>query len=619
MTTKTAPVILGIEGGGTHTVALWTDTHEKEVQRAEFGCGNVRLLDDNRLRELFVLIKRAGAELNVVSICAGMAGAVDETDRERVRSIGKEAFGGIPLMVCNDLQTPLYAAEIPGTHYPVLVLCGTGSCCYAETPDKSIHSKTGGWGHILGDRGSAYRIGYLGLRACLECLDSTGKWPLLGERILTFEMLNTPADLISWSLHATKSNIASLARVICESAALNEQIAQQVLMEAATELGRDAVNCARHLEQRAVEWAGKACFLFSGGLLKKDHLYQQAVQKQIASRYSGCLVMVLSLESVRGAVRAALQQWQENESVGIPTVAETFLASSSGNDAPGTQSVPTSPAASSVTEQRNLRSMQLDKLSVEDAVQLMIDEEEYIQQALQSQKAHIVELVQMVTKTFQNGGRLFYAGAGTSGRLGVLDASECPPTFGVSPELVQGIIAGGYEALWRAAEGAEDSPKAGADAAIARGITGKDAVIGIAASGTTPFVKGLLQQAKQVGAKTALLCFNPNRTPYQGGDPDLVLAVPTGPEILTGSTRLKSGTATKLILNMVTTLSMVQTGKVMSNLMIDVRATNEKLRDRAIRILCQLRDWDREKSQSALKAHHWNIRQAMEDNQESNL
>ena len=194
----------------------------------------------------------------------------------------------------------------------------------------------------------------------------------------------------------------------------------------------------------------------------------------------------------------------------------------------------------------------------------------------------------------------------------MLDASECPPTFGVNPEQVQGIIAGGYEALWRASEGAEDSPQSGEGAAISRGITKRDVVIGIAASGTTPFVQGVLSRSKRIGAFTTLLCFNPNRKPYPENEPDMVLAVPTGPEILTGSTRLKSGTATKVILNIITTLSMVQIGKVMSNLMIDVRATNVKLRDRAIRIFCQLTDCSREEAQAALEANEWNIRRGIQ-------
>jgi N-acetylmuramic acid 6-phosphate etherase len=199
-------------------------------------------------------------------------------------------------------------------------------------------------------------------------------------------------------------------------------------------------------------------------------------------------------------------------------------------------------------------------------------------------------------------------GAGTSGRLGELDASECPPTFQSDLEMIQGVIAGGQRALWEAVEGAEDDRDAGARSIRFRGVTRRDTVVGITASGRTPFVRGALRAAKGRGAATVLLCFNPKLVIPQSDRPTLLIAPRIGPEILTGSTRLKAGTATKLVLNIFTTLAMVRMGKVLGNLMIDVRASNAKLRDRATRIVQELTNADYETARIALEKAKWRIK-----------
>ena len=264
----------------------------------------------------------------------------------------------------------------------------------------------------------------------------------------------------------------------------------------------------------------------------------------------------------------------------------------------------------SPTERRNPRSMKLDRLAVGDAVTLMLREEAKVTGALLKKQALLAKAVNVVAGAFRRGGRLFYVGAGTSGRLGVLDASECPPTFRTEPEVVQGIIAGGEVALRKAVEGAEDDAGAGATEMRKRRVSQKDVVVGIAASGTTPFVWGALHEAKQRGAATMLVCFNPNLSIPAAWRPDVVIATDLGPEVLTGSTRLKAGTATKLVLNILTTLAMVRMGKVMSNLMVDVRPTNEKLRMRAVRIVRELTGADRRTAERALRECGWVIRAA---------
>jgi N-acetylmuramic acid 6-phosphate etherase len=264
----------------------------------------------------------------------------------------------------------------------------------------------------------------------------------------------------------------------------------------------------------------------------------------------------------------------------------------------------------SPTEQRNPRSLNLDRMSTSAAVALMLHEEARVTRALLAKQKLLTRAVGLVARTFRRGGRLFYIGAGSSGRLGVLDASECPPTFRVAPEMVQGIIAGGERALRHAVEGAEDDAAAGALEIKQRRIARRDMVVGIAASGTTRYVWGALAEAKERGASTVLLCFNPHLVIPRKLRPTLVLAPDLGPEVLTGSTRLKAGTATKLVLNLLTTLAMVRLGKVASNLMVDVNASNAKLRARAVRIVCELTGAAPAEAEEALRKSNWVIRAA---------
>lgn len=239
-----------------------------------------------------------------------------------------------------------------------------------------------------------------------------------------------------------------------------------------------------------------------------------------------------------------------------------------------------------LTEQTNPRSCDLDLLNTQSLVDLFISEDVRPQQAVAGAANAIGESVEAIASRLMNGGRLFYVGAGTSGRLGVLDAAECPPTFCSSPDLVQGILAGGAPALLRSSEGLEDQREAGADALKARGLQADDVVIGIAAGGTTPFVHGALDHALAVGALgIAMACVPSDQAPMPC---NIDIRLLTGPELLTGSTRLKAGTATKMALNVISTSVMVRLGKVYGNRMVDVAATNSKLVDRSLRILSDL-------------------------------
>ncbi len=239
-----------------------------------------------------------------------------------------------------------------------------------------------------------------------------------------------------------------------------------------------------------------------------------------------------------------------------------------------------------VTESRNEESRGIDRMSISEIIDLMQAEDRRLIEALRAVRGPLARLIERVVETFERGGSLIYAGAGTSGRLGVLDAAECPPTFGTDPSMVRGIIAGGKKALWRSVEGAEDDRGAGVEAISGEHVKESDTVIGIAASVDTPFVMGALEEAHDRGAYTALLTFNP--APEVPVEVDQVINPVVGPEVIAGSTRLKAGTATKMVLNMITTISMVRLGKVYDNLMVDLESLSEKLRDRSRRILMEV-------------------------------
>lgn len=595
---------LGLECGGTRTVALLTDAAGTLIERFEAGPANLRLLDETQLIAHFRDLAARSPRPAVLAI--GMAGVREESDRRRVRAAADRAWPGVPCWAGNDLETALAAAR-SATDRPdltrVILISGTGSCCYGRNPAGQT-VKVGGWGHILGDKGSGYDLGLQGLQTIIHQFDRTGEWPDLGARVLRVLQLNEPNELITWVHQATKAQIAALAVEVFAASARRDRLARTVLQSAATQLAADAAACARRLTQpgREVE------FVFVGGVLLKQPGFARRVAGALRRAWPSMRVKPLTREGAWGAVEYA-RDLLEPEPPDAP-----FRRARAARLQPSARSacfIPTA-TAFSPTEQRNPKSRGLDRRSVRSAIHLMLDEETRIPAALRAEAGHIEQAVRLIVRAFRQGGRLFYVGAGTSGRLGVLDASECPPTFRTSPDLVQGIMAGGQEALWASVEGAEDDPEAGAKAIDFRGVRRRDVVVGIAASGRTPFVWGALQRARERGAKTVLLSFNPYLRFARGTRPQVVIAPSVGPEVLTGSTRLKAGTATKLVLNLLTTLSMVRLGKVISNLMVDLNPSNAKLRDRAVRIVRELTGSDAVPAQAALERTDWGVKQAIQ-------
>lgn len=257
-----------------------------------------------------------------------------------------------------------------------------------------------------------------------------------------------------------------------------------------------------------------------------------------------------------------------------------------------------------LTEKINPRTSHLDQCSTDEIIRLILAEDDTITGAVKKERRHIAEAVEIIVERLKRGGRLIFIGAGTSGRLGVMEAAECPPTFGTDPSLIRAVIAGGRKAVWRSVEGAEDSAKDARRELKKLGLGEKDVLVGIAASATTPFVESALAYARKKGSGKILVTCNPVDT----GIPDVVVSVLVGPEAVVGSTRMKAGTATKMVLNMLTTAAMVKLGKTYGNLMVDVLPRSAKLRDRAVRIVTEIAGVDEREAARLLKKSGWDVK-----------
>ena len=590
-------ICLGIEGGGTRTTVLLAGEDDQVLASFNAGPANLRLMAPGDLQQHLRGI-RDRLPMAPDRIGIGLAGVRLEADHARLRAAVASVWPGTPCATSDDLMTALEAADwLAECDVQVLVLSGTGSCITGRNHDGKS-AKLGGRGHILGDRASACDIAQHALRAVMTLFDLENAWPPLGADILAHLQMNEPEDLIDWSMVATKTDLASLAIPVFHAAAHGDEIATAVLKKAAGRLTTDATACVERIAQPGE----RIQFVFNGAVLLMNSGFANQVSALLQERFPDSLVTPLERPSVWGAIALA-RDARATAAIRPPATI--------GADGDAERH----PVAASPTERRNPKTMRFAEAPIADGIRMLLDEEALVPKAVAAETANIEWAIRQVVRAFAEGGRLFYTGAGTSGRLGVLDASECPPTFRARREQVQGLIAGGRQALWCSVEGAEDDPEAGSRAIKKRRVNERDVVIGITASGHAPYVWGSLEEAKARGATTVLLCCNPA---YHGHDlPDRVISPDTGPEALTGSTRLKAGSATKLVLNLITTLSMTHSGKVLSNLMIDLNPSNTKLRDRALRIVCEITGEGPDQALAALEGSGWVVRAACEELQAS--
>src|SRR5438552_482460 len=568
--------ILCVEGGGTKTAWVLVERAGNELCVLDHGKlppAKLRLATPGELRAIFSDLPK-----EITSAGIFLAGCGTEEDRQSLTRLCAEIWPQAKIMVGSDRDSGLAAALGHGDG--IVVNAGSGSSITGRR-DKRIEY-AGGWGHILGDAGGGYFLSIQALRLDLREYDLHRGAVQVTTKILRAVSLNNLDELVRWAQIADKMEIAMLTPVVFEAAASGDSRVMEIIEEGARVLCEYTEAVATRLHALAPK------VVLLGGLFQRDSIYNHAFRRRLKKTLPDTRVANSERGPEFGAawLAAEMQSWPEIRTEPAPDKIDDLAAA--------------------LTEQRNPRSENLEKMSAQELVKLFVDEEKFVGEALRAATADLARALELVAESLRKGGRLFYIGAGSSGRLGVLDASEIPPTFGASPELVQGIIAGGATALQRSVEGAEDEGSNGTLAIDRRGIKDVDVVIGITAGGRTPFVLGALARAKSLGAKTVLLSCNPARK--QKVVADLVIDLAVGPEILTGSTRLKAGTATKIALNIISTGAMVALGKVRGNLMIDLNASSTKLRDRATRMVAELAQCDYDSARTRLEESGWDLR-----------
>src|SRR5262245_41883945 len=570
------------------TVASASGAEFRILDQGKLPPSNFRLTAPERLRailaELPSQIDRAGVFL---------AGCATEEDRRVLREICLEIWPNAKVVTGSDRESGLAAALDNADG--IVVNAGSGSSVTGRRGDRI--ERAAGWGHILGDAGGGYSLSVQALRLILREYDLHRVELDFTAKILHALSLNNFDELVRWVQTADKMEIAMLAPVVFETAAAGGARMMEIIEEGAAVLCEYTEAVADRLRLLAPK------VVLIGGLFFRDSIYTHAFRRRLKKNLPDARITT--------AERA-------------PELGAAWLAAEAHDHAafhPKPSQIEIDGLTAALTEQRNPRSENLEKMSAQELVQLFVQEEKFVQDALAAAAGDVASAIEIVTGSLRNGGHLFYVGAGSSGRIGVLDASEIPPTFGAPSHLVQGVIAGGATALHRSVEGAEDEQTAGALALDERGVKPGDVVVGITASGRTPFVLGALGLAKSLGAKTILITCNP--AVAGGDDPgqprstiaatfDLLIGLAVGPEILAGSTRLKAGTATKIALNIISTGAMIGLGKVRGNLMVDLRTTSTKLRDRAVRIVAEVTQRDYESARGLLEANDWNLRTTLQ-------
>jgi N-acetylmuramic acid 6-phosphate etherase len=577
--------ILGIEGGGTKTewVLLSGEADEQKIlSQGQLSGSNLRLTSDDALARLFAVLPTDATHVGVF-----LAGCATDEDRTRLRGLVEKAWPRAVRAIGSDRDSGLAVAF--GAEDGIAVIAGTGAAVHGRRGERV--EKAGGWGQLLGDRGGGYDLAMQGLRLVLTHYDLNQTITPLAEEILRSLALNRLQDLVGWAMQADKMSVARLAPAIFHAAKHGEPEMLATVQAGAGVLAEFTRAVAQRLEFR------NAPVRLIGGLFTHHEEYAALFKYRLSVLLPDATVSVCAESGALGAAWLAGKETGERKPESGER--ENVIAEDASD------------LAKAATEQANPRSVNLEERTTAELVELFTTEEECVARALAACRAELIAAVDVVSAALRAGGRLFYVGAGTSGRLGVLDASEIPPTFGAPPELVQGIIAGGAAALHRSVEGAEDQPEAGALAVLERGLRAGDVLCGIAASGRTPFVLGALGRAREMGTRTLLLTCNPARV--RAAQPwDVEIDLQVGPEIITGSTRLKAGTATKVVLNLLSTCAMIRLGRVRGNAMVDLNISNAKLRDRGVRLVSSALGIGYAEAQARLERAGWNVRACLE-------
>ena len=582
--------VIGVDGGGTKTEAVVLDEQAHVRGRGYAGPANHHQVGRAGVRAAVEeatagALRAAGISMDdVVAVAWGLAGVDRPYEVEQFQSLAEEMYPHLPTRVDNDAIAALVGGV--GREEGVVLIAGTGMIAYGVGED-GRRQRAGGWGYQQ-DKGNGYFLGFEGMRAAMWAHDGTDISTTLHDAILNTLALDTAQDMISWLYAPDRQvhDIAALAPVVLEAAQAGDPAAAGIVAQGVDALANAVASVARRLSFAH----GEVPVAFAGSLLTRSPFYREMVEQAIRTRVPGARVLSRPSDP---AVGAGLMAWAL---VGRHPILP-------GTDAGNISHVPWA------SEEPNVLTRGLDALGAWEIVGLMHVEDRRAVDAVRRVLSDIARVVDVIVERMERGGRLIYVGAGTSGRLGVLDASECPPTFGVSPDKVMGLIAGGNLALTTAIEGAEDDAQAGARDVSARQVNADDVVVGIAASGRTPYVLGALEEARRRGAITVGVICN---LPAPVADlAHYTIAPLVGPEVISGSTRLKAGTAQKLVLNMLSTATMVRLGKVYDNLMVDVQPANRKLQARALRIIMATTGLDEQQAREALSASGGDVKVAI--------
>ena len=599
-----------MDGGGTGTLAVVARSGGAIAGQGRAGASSVYSVSRTAALEatrsaVQAACREARVEASEIrAACFGFAGA----GREEDRAIYEDIVGSLGLStrpeVASDVEIALDAATF-GVDGAILV-SGTGSVCMGRAG--SLVVRVGGQGPVLGDEGSGYDIGRKAIIACLKAAEGRGAPTLLSDVVPAFLGIPCIQDAPTlFRLGGERGRVAELGFRVLEAAYFDcDPVAMAITREAASELVQLVGAVFGQLGCTVPVW-------LSGGVFAASQEYAQDVVREAGLRYRGLHVAFLETAPVAGAVWRAFRQVGEEPAClcGFSQLGTAKLEAArrtrqgcpsplrvSGNRSP--LQVVECRISLPVTERRNPRSAALSAMSVLEIVRVMTDEDALVAPAVAACSAAIATAVQWAAASLGGLGRLVYVGAGTSGRLGVLDAAECPPTFGVEPGRVVAVIAGGDAAITRPVEGAEDSEAAGGSAMDALSVGPDDTVVGIAASGATPFTVGAVRRARHLGAGTVALVSNPGSR--LESEALLTICPLAGPEVLTGSTRLKAATSHKMVLNIISTGAMVLLGKTFGNLMVDVRPLNSKLKDRAGRMVAEASGVDPQSAARLLEA-----------------
>lgn len=581
--------LLGIDGGATKTdfvLCRMDGWVERRLLLDSSNPNDVGLPACLGVLEEGVLRITAGR--TVARAFAGISGAGAGQQAAEIAALLHALLPDALVRCDSDAVSALRLSEGDG----MTLIAGTGSALFSRVGGETF--RVGGWGYLFDDRGGAYAVGRDAVAAALLAFDGRGEETALAGALS--QTLGAPApDALGRIYAGGKRLIASFAPLVFDASARGDAVAQGILRHNAEALASLVVCGGR----RFGDGPSPVPVTCVGGLFRYADTLLPMLAALAGPRFAFRLP---DLPPVFGAIREALGETAPDAAF-VQRFAQTLPTAKPPAPDAAQQRIPK-------TERRNPRTRCFDRIDSLSMARLMNDEDRHAVDAVRAVLPDVVRAIDRVADAFRHGGRLLYIGAGTSGRLGVLDASECPPTFSVPADQVIGIIAGGERCLTHAGEYAEDDAAQGARDLAAYEPRACDVLVGLSASGGTPYVAEAMRYAKERGLATIAVTSNAGSAITHGAD--IAICPDTGAEVVTGSTRLKAGTAQKLILNMLTTCSMAKTGKVMENLMINLRPSNEKLRRRVISIVCTLRACGEAEAVRRLEACDWDIRRAVD-------